>query len=119
MVAWEGSRLKMVWLDVLPTYKKVVAWLLSPLMNTERYFLRLRRLNRGLDTGHWTVYERKRNPMDSALCSVLKQFPTPHWNEWGGYPSGRYGKLSSPFWAPSRKGRNKKRKERRSLIGLY
>jgi len=25
-VAWEGSRLKMMGLDALPTYKRVVAW---------------------------------------------------------------------------------------------
>jgi hypothetical protein len=27
MTTWEGSRLKMVGLDALPTYKRVVAWL--------------------------------------------------------------------------------------------
>jgi len=27
LTAWEGSRLKMVGLDALPTYKKAVAWL--------------------------------------------------------------------------------------------
>jgi len=27
LTAWEGSRLKMVGLDVLPTYKRVMAWL--------------------------------------------------------------------------------------------
>jgi hypothetical protein len=27
LTAWEGSRLKMVGLDALPTYKRVVAWL--------------------------------------------------------------------------------------------
>ena len=30
LVAWEGSRLKMVGLDALPTYKRVVVWFLSP-----------------------------------------------------------------------------------------
>ena len=49
-VAWEGSRLKLVGLDALPTYKRVVAWFPSPAENTERYLLRLRRLNRGLNT---------------------------------------------------------------------
>jgi hypothetical protein len=30
-----------VGLDVLPTYKRVVAWLLGPAEDTERYLLRL------------------------------------------------------------------------------
>jgi hypothetical protein len=30
LVAWEGSRLKMVGLDALPTYKRVMAWFLGP-----------------------------------------------------------------------------------------
>ena len=51
MEAWEGSRLKVVGLDALPTYKRVVAWFPSPVEDTER----LRRLNRGLDTGNWRV----------------------------------------------------------------
>jgi hypothetical protein len=48
MVAWKGSRLKVVGLDALPTYKGVVAWFLGPAEDTER----LCRLNRGLDTGN-------------------------------------------------------------------
>jgi hypothetical protein len=59
LVAWEGSRLKVVGMDALPTYKRVVAWFPGPVEDTERYFTWLRRLNRGLDTGHWRVYERK------------------------------------------------------------
>jgi len=49
-VAWEGSRLKLVGLDALPTYKRVIACFPSPAEDTERYLLRLRRLNRGLNT---------------------------------------------------------------------
>jgi hypothetical protein len=59
MVAWEGSRLKVVGLDALTTYKRVVAWSLGPAEATERYLLRLRRLNQGLDTGNWRLYERE------------------------------------------------------------
>jgi hypothetical protein len=53
LVDWEGSRLKIVGLGALPTYKRVVAWFPGPVEDTEQYFLRLRRLNRGLDTRHW------------------------------------------------------------------
>jgi hypothetical protein len=62
LVAWESPRLKMVGLDALSTYKRVVAWLLGPLEDTERYFQLLHRLNQGLDTRHWTVYEHMEEP---------------------------------------------------------
>jgi len=42
--------------------KRVVAWFPCPVEDTERYFLRIRRLNRGLDTRHWRVYESKEEP---------------------------------------------------------
>jgi hypothetical protein len=42
--------------------------------DTERYFLRLRRLNRGLDTRHWRVYERKEEP--NGIRLVLSTFTT-------------------------------------------
>jgi hypothetical protein len=58
--AWEGSRLKMVGLDALPTYKSVVAWFPGPVEDTERYFQRLRTLNHDLDTRLWRIYDRKR-----------------------------------------------------------
>ena len=58
LVAWEGSRLKIVGLDALPTYKRVVAWFPGPAEDVERYMLWLHRLNQGLDTRHWRVYER-------------------------------------------------------------
>jgi len=41
-VAWEGSRLKTVGLDALPTYKRVVAWFLGPVEDAEHYLLWLR-----------------------------------------------------------------------------
>jgi hypothetical protein len=51
MAAWEGSRLKVVGMDALPTYKRVVAWFPGPVEDTEQLLLPLRRLIRGLDTG--------------------------------------------------------------------
>jgi hypothetical protein len=35
--AWKGSRLKMVGLDALPTYKRVMAWFLVPVEDMEHY----------------------------------------------------------------------------------
>jgi hypothetical protein len=80
MVAWEGSRLKTVGLDALPAYKRVVAWFPGPVETTERYILWLRRLNRGLNTRNWRVYERKEEPngirlvlsIDTASITVLE-----------------------------------------------
>jgi hypothetical protein len=62
MEAWEGSRLKVVELDTLLTYKRVVAWFPGPVEDAEWYCSRLRRLNRGLDTGNWRLYERREEP---------------------------------------------------------
>lgn len=67
--AWEGSRIKIVGLDALPTYKRVAAWFLCPTEETERYFLWLRRLNQGMDTRHWRVYEHGEEP--NGVCLVL------------------------------------------------
>jgi len=67
LTAWEGSRLKMVGLGALSTYKRVVAWFPGPVEDTGRYFQRLCRLNQGLDTSHWRVYERKEEPKGVRL----------------------------------------------------
>ena len=80
LAAWEGSRLKLVGLDVLPTYKRVVAWFPGPAEDAERYLMRLRRLNQGLDTRHWRVYERKEESngvrlvlsIDTASATILE-----------------------------------------------
>jgi hypothetical protein len=80
MEAWEGSRLKAVELDALLTYKRVAAWFPGPVEDMERYFSQLRRLNRGLDTGNWRVYERREEPhgvrlvlsVDAASITMLK-----------------------------------------------
>jgi hypothetical protein len=62
LVAWEGFRLKMVGLDALPTYKRVVTWILGPVEDLEYYFQWLHRMIQGLDTTHWTVYEHREEP---------------------------------------------------------
>jgi len=81
LVAWEGSRLKLVGLDALPTYKRVVAWFLGPAEDAEQYLLRLRRLNPGLDSRHLRVYECREESngvrlvlsIDAASVSVLEE----------------------------------------------
>jgi len=59
LAAWEGSRLKIVGLDAVSTYKRVVAWFPGPAEDTQWYLLQLHRLNQGLDTRHWRVYEHR------------------------------------------------------------
>jgi len=81
LVAWEGSKFKLVGLDALPTYKRTVAWFPGPAEDSERYLLRLRRLNQGLDTRHWRVYERREESngarlvlsIDAASVSLLER----------------------------------------------
>jgi hypothetical protein len=87
MAAWEGSRLKVVGMDALPTYKRVVAWFPGPAEDTERLLLRLCRLNRGLDTGNWRVYEHKEEPNGVPLCSASIQHPSTCWRDYTGGPS--------------------------------
>jgi hypothetical protein len=67
MAAWKGSRLEVVGMDALPAYKRVVAWFPCPVEDMEQLFLRLCRLNRGLDTRNWSVYERKEEPKGVRL----------------------------------------------------
>jgi hypothetical protein len=67
-------------LDALPAYNRVVAWFLGPAEATEQYLLQLHRLNQGLVTGNWRVYERKDEPsgvrlvlsIDTASITVLE-----------------------------------------------
>jgi hypothetical protein len=79
MGAWEGSKLKAVDMDALLTYRRVASWFPGPVEETERYFSRLHRLNRGLDTGNWRVYERREETHGSALCSASMWYPSPCW----------------------------------------
>ena len=67
-------------MDALPTYRRVVAWFPGPADDAERYLLQLHRLNRGLNTGHWRVYERREESngvrlelsIDTASVKVLE-----------------------------------------------
>jgi len=81
LLTGEGSRLKLVSLDALPTYKRVVAWFPGPVEDAERYLLQLRRLNQGLDIRQWRVYEHREESkgvrlvlsIDAASVSVLEK----------------------------------------------
>ena len=58
-----------------------MAWFPNPAGDAERYLLRLRRLNQGLDTRQWRVYERREESngvrlvlsIDAASVSVFKR----------------------------------------------
>jgi hypothetical protein len=54
--------LKIVDLDALPTYKRLVALFPVPVEKTERYLQRLCRLNRGLYIDNWKDYELNEEP---------------------------------------------------------
>jgi hypothetical protein len=77
----EGSKLRMVGLEVLPTYKRVVVWFPGPMEGTEHLFQWLRRLTRGLGTSQWRVYERREESngvrlvlsMDSQSATTLER----------------------------------------------
>jgi len=97
LVAWEDSRLKIVGLNALPTYKRVVAWFPGPVEDTKQYLLRLHRLNQGLDTKHRRVMSAGRSPMWSTLCSASMKPLSPCWRGWVGGPSVEWGRLLSPF----------------------
>jgi hypothetical protein len=107
LTAWEGSRLTMVGLDALSTYKRVVAWFPGPMEDTGRYFQRLRRLNQGLDTSHWRVYERKEE--HSGVHLVLSIDTSRCWRGRDGDHSAAWDRRSSPFWVLNQKGRSRKR----------
>jgi hypothetical protein len=79
LVAWKGSTLKMLGLDSLPKYKRVVTRFPGPVEDTEQYFQWLRRLNRGLDTGHWRVYEHREEPKGVRLVLCIDKPPLLHW----------------------------------------
>jgi len=108
LVVWEGSRLRMMGLDALLTYKRVVAWFPGPAEDVEWYLLQLHRLNQGLDTRHWRVYEHKEEPNGVCLCSAMMQPLSPCWRGWVGGSSVEWGRLLSPFWVLSQRGRSKK-----------
>jgi hypothetical protein len=73
LTVWEGSRLKVVDLKTLPTYKRVAAWFPGPAEDTETLFQRLRRLNRGLETWQWRTYERREEPTGVRLVLSIDE----------------------------------------------
>jgi len=113
LVVFEGSRLKLVGLDPLPTYKRVVAWFLGPAKDAEQYLLRLCWLNQGLDTRHWRVYERREDSnrvrlvlrIDAASVSVLERLS---WR-----PLSGVGLATISLLGAKSEGRNKRRRPNR------
>jgi hypothetical protein len=63
----------MVGMDTLPTFKRVTAWFPGPLEDTEMLFRCLRRLNQGLETGQWQIYERKEESHRVRLVLSIDQ----------------------------------------------
>jgi hypothetical protein len=118
MAAWEDSRLKVLGLDVLPIYKKVEAWFSGPVEDTERLFLRLRRLNWGLDTGNWRVYERKVElngvrlvlRIDTASVTVLEGL---RWRPFSGVGQAVFSLLGAKPEGRNRKQEGEVRRKRR------
>jgi hypothetical protein len=113
----EGPRLKIVGLDALPTYtyKRVVAWLLGPVEDTGRYLHWLHRLNWGLDTDNWRVYECKEEPsgvrlvlsIESKSITALERLG---WQPFSGVGHAAFSLLSVK---PERKKKWRWRKRRR------
>jgi hypothetical protein len=76
-----GFTLKVVQLEVLPTYKTVAAWFSGPPEDTEHLFQCPRRLNLGLNTGRWSLYESREEPngvrlvhsIDSPSAAALQE----------------------------------------------
>jgi len=81
LLTGEGSRLRLVGLNALPTYRRVVAWFPGPAEGGEWYLLWLQRLNQGLDTRQWRVYERMEEAkgvrlvlsIDAAAVCILQK----------------------------------------------
>jgi hypothetical protein len=74
---------------MLSPHISVAAWFPGPVEDAERYFQRLGRLNRGLNTWQWRVCERKEEPngfrivlsIDSASAATLEGI---NWRPFGG-----------------------------------
>jgi hypothetical protein len=106
MMAWESSRLKIMGLEALPTYKRVVAWFPGPVEDKGHYFQQHCRLNQGLDASHWRIYEHKKKPngvrlwfsIDTTSVMVMER-----------RPFSSMDRQSSPFWVWNQKGGSRKR----------
>lgn len=70
----DGSRLKVMGLEALLTYKEWLLGFQRPVEDTERYLQRLRRLNQGLNTSQWRVYESKEE--SDGFCTFLNTDPS-------------------------------------------
>jgi len=89
-----------VGLDAIPTYKRVVAWLLGPAEDAKRYLVRLHRLNQGLDTRHWRVYEHREESIgvrlvlsiDAASVTVLERL---RWRTFSGVGQATFSLLGT------------------------
>ena len=77
-------------LDALPSYRRVVAWCPSRAEDAERYLLRLRRLNQGLDTSYWRVHDERREESNgvrlvlSTDAASVKVLEGPKWRPFSG-----------------------------------
>jgi hypothetical protein len=60
-------------LEALPTFKRVTAWIPGPVEDTDTALRCLRRLNRGLETAQWRVYERREEPNGFRLVFSIDQ----------------------------------------------
>ena len=76
LAMWEGSRLKLVGLDALPAYRRVVVWFPGPAEDAEQYLLQLHRLNQGLDTRYWRVYECREESNGVRLVLSIDAAPS-------------------------------------------
>jgi hypothetical protein len=94
-------------MDALPIFKRVSAWFPGPSEATETLHQCHRQLNQGLDPRQWRIYECKEKPNGVRLVLSIDQASVTTL-ERGGRPSAAWDKPTSPFWAPSRRGRNRR-----------
>jgi hypothetical protein len=113
----EGSKLRMVGLEALPTYKRVVAWFPGPRKDMERLFQRLRRLSRGLDASQWRVPESKEKPKGVRLVlSIDSEYVTRREGlKWR--PFRVVGQAVFSLLGLIQKGRSKKKRSGRTRYG--
>jgi hypothetical protein len=104
MKAWKGSRLKMVGRDVLPTYKRVVAWFQGLPEDAECLFQQLRRLNQGLNTCQWRMYECSKEPNGVCLAISIDSLSAAALEEMKWCPfRAMWDRQPSPFLVPNQK----------------
>jgi hypothetical protein len=67
----EDSKLRIVGLEALPTYKRAVVWFPGPWEDTDHLFQQLRRLNWGWTPASEGCMSARRNPVGQAVFSLL------------------------------------------------